>query len=66
MGPASDSMSVVDHRLRVHGIRGLRVADQSILPKLTSGHPQHPTYAIGEKCAFMIAEDAGANPVIDL
>jgi choline dehydrogenase-like flavoprotein len=66
MGPKSDPMAVVDHHLRVHEISGLRVADKSALPRLTTGHPQHPTYAIGEKCAFIVAEDAGAVPRLDL
>ena len=57
MAPSSDPLGVVDHRLRVRNVQGLRVADVSILPILNSGHTQAPAYAIGEKVAQMILEE---------
>ena len=58
MGQASDHDAVVDARLRVHGVRGLRVADASVMPAITSGNTNSPTLMIAERaCAFALAAD---------
>ncbi len=54
----NDPMAVVDDRLRVHGLKGLRVADGSIMPTLISGNTNGPCIMIGEKCSDMMREDA--------
>ncbi len=50
----SDAMAVVDDQLRVHGMEGLRVADASIMPTLTSGNTNAPSIMIGEKASRMV------------
>ena len=56
MGRAPDT--VVDPRLRVHGLSGLRVADASIMPQVPGGNTNAPSIMIGEKCAAMVLADA--------
>lgn len=53
-----DPLAVVDDRLRVHGIEGLRIADASIMPTIPSGNTSVPCMMVGERCADMIIEDA--------
>jgi choline dehydrogenase len=60
MGTAQDPSAVVDERLRVFGVAGLRVADASVMPRITSGNTGSPTMMIAEKAAEMILADAKA------
>ncbi|MDC0738967.1 choline dehydrogenase [Cognatishimia sp. SS12] len=53
----NDANAVVDARLRVHGVTGLRVADCSIMPEIVSGNTNAPAIMIGEKCADLVLED---------
>jgi choline dehydrogenase len=59
MGPDPDE-NVVDARLKVHGIEGLRLIDASIFPTVTSGNTNAPAIMVGEKGADLILEDTKA------
>lgn len=54
MGQSDDKNAVLDEMLFVHGVKGLRVADCSVMPTLHGGHTQMPAYGIGEKAADLI------------
>ncbi|CVL12669.1 hypothetical protein FPRO06_08421 [Fusarium proliferatum] len=55
-GKRDNPMAVVDEKLQVYGVKGLRVADCSIMPTVNNGHTQMPAYGIGEKAADLIKE----------
>ena len=59
MGRDADAGAVVDARLRVHGLEGLRIADASVMPLITSGNTNSPTIMIAERAADLIRADAG-------
>ncbi|KAF2447602.1 GMC oxidoreductase [Karstenula rhodostoma CBS 690.94] len=61
MGKPDDKNAVLDGRLRVRGVRNLRVADVSSVPQVNNGHPQMVAYGIGEGAAEMIREDARSS-----
>jgi choline dehydrogenase len=61
MGSATDNNAVVDERLRIRNVSGLRVIDASIMPQITSSGVNAPSIMIGERGAQFIIED---NPVI--
>lgn len=58
MGPDSDPMAVVDGRLRVRGVSGLRVVDASVMPEIISGNTSAPTMMMAQRAAAFILEDA--------
>jgi len=61
MGPDPGS-TVVDHRLRVHGLDALRIVDASVFPAVTSGNTNAPVIMVAEKGADLILADAAAQP----
>lgn len=56
MGPRSDPTAVVNAQLQVHGVRGLRVVDASVMPTIVAGHTNAAVFMIGEKAADMVKE----------
>lgn len=62
MAPAEDPTGVVSPRLTVNGIKGLRIADASIMPKIPASHTHAPVVMIAEKAADLIKEDWGVLP----
>ena len=58
MGAEADPLAVVDARLRVRGVPGLRIADASVMPTITSGNTNSPTLMIAERAAEWLLADA--------
>ena len=62
MGPPGDMMAVLDSRMRVRGIDGLRVCDLSAMPNINAGNTAAPAMMLGSRCAeFMLAPQAGSR-----
>ena len=61
MGPADNPAAVVGPDLRVHGCTGLRVADASVMPNITTGNTNAPSIMIGEKCADLLRAAARSS-----
>lgn len=61
MGPGSDPEAVVDDRLRVYGVKNLRVVDASIMPLIPTGNTNAPTIMVAEKACDMIKQDHNAG-----
>ena len=64
MGPDNDRMAVLDSRLRVRGIHGLRVVDAGAMPTITSGNTNSPTLMMAEKAAGWIVDDASRSAAV--
>lgn len=61
MGPGSDPEAVVDDRLRVYGVKNLRVVDASVMPLIPTGNTNAPTIMVAEKASDMIKQDHNAG-----
>jgi len=59
-----DKTSVVDGRLKVHGVEGLRVADGSVLPRVTTGNTLAPCVVIGERAAILLQDEHAASMTV--